>query len=159
MRLTRSGPSVDSKAVEVQLERMKRQFSHILRNGQQATISYSDWGAWQRRLRKAAETAAKKKGIVRVAVPKALTKLGKASKVVPFITFTYVASTNSVAAAAEGCTEDLLWPFLDIGRSAAEYVTGPLVRAVDDLHQRHRRAEANPYDPESYRPGGNWQKR
>jgi hypothetical protein len=70
-----------------------------------------------------------------------LTKLGNATKVIPVITFVYVASTKSVSVAAEGCTEDMLWPFLDIGRAAAEPV-GELYSETIKSGRLNRRRQA-----------------
>lgn len=61
------------------------------------------------------------KGTVKVSI---LAKVGKLTKVVGVITFVYVASTDSVAVAAEGATRDALWPFIDIGAEAGNTVGG-----------------------------------
>jgi len=155
-------PVADKEKILAQLERMRLQFSHLLRNGKQATLSYTEWNEWQKYLREAAERAAKTKGSVTVKLPakSVLSKAGRVVKILPAITFVYVASTDSVAVAAEGCTEDALWPFLDIGRAASEPFAGIVQEATRGGILNRRRQTAwiqrvldDPKNAELSKPG------
>lgn len=116
-------PNASRQEVLDNLEHLKNKYSHILKNGKQAAISYGDWKTWLRKLN-ANRKKAEKTGKVVIAYQKArgpwkrigattLAAARKAGKPIAIVTFIYAANKHGCAVAAENTTRDALFPIVD----------------------------------------------